>query len=333
VRVAVDLLGGDQAPDAVLEGVARLLRDRADVQVLLVGPPELATCSPSAVRVIAAADVVAMDEDPAHAVRVKRDATIAVAMRLVADGTADAVLSAGHTGASMASAVFTLGRLPGMSRPALAAVLPSLRGPVVLLDVGANTAATPDQLVQFARVGVVYARHRLGLETPRVGLLSVGSEDGKGDLLRRRAAGRLAQACDVAGASYVGNVEGHAVPLGSAADVVVTDGFTGNVLLKGIEGTVEAMGEVLAGSGRADPAPVAEDRRAALRARLRNYRAEAHGGAVLLGVRGVVVVAHGASRPAAVASGIGLAADIARAGLPARLEAALAPHQPAGTSG
>jgi glycerol-3-phosphate acyltransferase PlsX len=231
-----------------------------------------------------------MDEEPVRAVRAKPAASIVVATRLVRDGKAAAVVSAGSTGATMAAAIVSLGRLPGISRPPLAAVIPSPNGPVVLLDVGANPAATPDLLVQFAQLGVAYARVRLGLPVPRVGLLNVGTEPGKGDRLRRSAGIRLEQALRDRQASYVGNVEGHAVPLGGVADVVVTDGLTGNILVKGIEGTVHAMGL------NRTPEP---------------FGSASQGGAILLGVDGVVVVGHGASTAPAIAACISHAADVA----------------------
>jgi len=248
-----------------------------------------------------------MDEDPARAVRSKRDATVRVAARLVRDGAADAVVSVGSTGAALAAAVFTLGRLKGMTRPALAVVVPALAGPVVLLDVGANTEATPDLLAQFALAGTALAQARLGIAEPRVGLLSIGEEAGKGDPLRRDAYAVLS-ALPV---DFVGNVEGRDVPHGGPADVVVTDGFTGNVLLKGLEGAATMLTEVVVGALTATP-----ERAAATRDLLPDVTGataargpEALGGGVLVGVDGVVVVGHGASSPRAVASCIAVAAQ------------------------
>lgn len=291
----------------MVDGVALALRSDPGLQVLLVGPPDVATpllaSQPShltsRITVLPASQHIGMAEQPARAVRAKRDASVVVAMRTLQSGDADAVVSAGSTGATMAAAVTVLGRLAGISRPALAAVLPAPRGPVVLLDVGANPGATSELLVQFALAGIAYARVRLGLEKPRVGLLNVGTEPGKGDAVRRAVEPRLEQALLGAPAVFVGNVEATAVAVGGVADVVVTDGFTGNVLLKGIEGTVQAIG---AGSGP--------------------YESESSGGAVLLGVDGVVVVGHGASSAAALAACIRGAADAA-AGLLPRVRDAL----------
>lgn len=294
VRVAVDLLGGDRAPEVVVDGALHAHRTQPGVDVTLVGPPEVAAAllaerdAAGVLAVVPAREVVGMAEDPARAVRRKRDATVRVAARLVRDGAADAMVSIGSTGAAMAAAVFTLGRLPGVTRPPLAVVVPAFAGSLVLLDVGAAVDATPDALAQLALAGAAYASVRLGLAEPRVGLLSNGAEPGKGDALRRTAYDLLA-ALPV---TFVGNVEGHEVPCGGTADVVVTDGFTGNVVLKALEGT----GALAGGSA----------------------------GAVLLGVGGVVVVGHGAASAADVASCIEEAAQAVSRGLIEESSGALA---------
>ena len=246
-RVALDLLGGDRAPEQVVDGALLVADTQPDVDVVLVGPPETAARllaergAAGRLEVVPATQVVDMHEDPARGVRAKRDATVRVCARLVRDGQADAMVSVGSTGAALAAALFTLGRLRGMSRPALAIVVPAKAGPLVFLDGGATTEATPALLGQFALAGAAFATVRLGLARPRVGLLSVGEEPGKGDLLRK-------EAFDVLSAlpiDFVGNVEGRDVPFGGAADVVVTDGFTGNVLVKGLEAAAKMLTEVL----------------------------------------------------------------------------------------
>lgn len=324
-RVAVDLLGGDDAPLAVVEGALLALAGRPGLSVTLVGPPEvaeplLAAAEPAArgrIHLFPASQAVGMGEDPARAVRAKRDATVRVAARLVRDGAADATVSVGSTGAAVAAAVFTLGRLPGVTRPALALLVPAPPGPVVLLDVGANVECAPDLLAQFALAGAAYAGVRLGLSAPRVGLLSVGTEPGKGDPLRRDAAKLLAELP----IAFVGNVEGYAVPLGGAADVVVTDGFTGNVLLKGLEGAVRAVATMLG----PDLAQAGERHLVAAFARAAAaFAPETQGGAVLLGVGGVVVVGHGSSSPCAVASCIAAAAFAHEVELVPKLRPAMA---------
>ncbi|MDQ1712734.1 MAG: phosphate acyltransferase [Frankiaceae bacterium] len=295
-------MGGDSAPDTVVDGALLVADERPDVQVLLVGPEgvaaELLDRRNAAGRfpVVNATQHIAMDEDPARAVRAKRDASVRVAARLVRDGAADATVSVGSTGAAMAAALFTLGRLPGVTRPAIAVVVPALNGPVVLLDAGANPDAGPDLLAQFALAGVAYATTR-GIDQPRVGLLSNGAEPGKGDETRKAAYALL----ETLPIDFVGNVEGHDVALGGRADVVVTDGFTGNVLLKGIEGALAMSGAAV--PDRLDP--------------------ERLGGALLLGVDGIAVLGHGSSSARAVASCVGLAADAVADGLLPRLREAL----------
>ena len=224
-----------------------------------------------------------MGDDPVRAVRSRRDATVRVAATLVRDGDADATVSVGNSGAVVAAALFTLGTLPGITRPALAVVVPAAAGPVVLLDAGATVDPGVDLLVQFALTGAAYAAVRLGLETPRVGLLTIGEEPGKGDALRKEAYAALSDLP----IDFVGNVEGHDVALGGRADVVVTDAFTGNVLLKGIEGALTL-------------------------ARGREDSSAGDAGAVLLGVDGVTVLGHGSSSPEAVAACIDLAASAVR---------------------
>ena len=326
-RVALDLLGGDRAPEQVVDGALLVADTQPDVDVVLVGPPEVAARllgergAVGRLEVVPATQVVDMHEDPARGVRAKRDATVRVCARLVRDGRAEAMVSVGSTGAALAAALFTLGRLKGMSRPALAIVVPARAGPLVFLDGGATTEATPALLGQFALAGAAFAEVRFGLARPRVGLLSVGEEPGKGDLLRK-------EAFDVLSAlpiDFVGNVEGRDVPFGGAADVVVTDGFTGNVLVKGLEAAAKMLTEVLVEAFVATPerAAAAEVMLPALDEATAHMQPEVLGGGMLLGVGGVVVVGHGSSSPAAVASCVAVAAQAAREGLVPRLTAAL----------
>ncbi len=238
------------------------------------------------------AGVVAMADPPLRAVRT--DTSVRSAFGALGDGRADAVVSAGHSGAAVTAAVHALGRVRGVRRPALAATLPALSGPLVLLDVGANTEAHAKVLVQHAILGAAYAHAAHGLTAPRVGLLSNGTEPGKGDRARRAAAATLGGGPMLpAGARYVGAVEGYDVPLGGPADVIVTDGFTGNVLLKGIEGAY-----ALAGDRDQPNTPRA---------------------AALLGVPGTVVICHGKATGTDIASGIALAARLHRTGMAARI--------------
>ncbi|MEX2289680.1 MAG: phosphate acyltransferase PlsX [Mycobacteriales bacterium] len=328
IRVALDLLGGDHAPESVVEGALLALAHEPDVEALLVGPPEVAQRllagrdTTGRCRLVAASQVVGMDEDPARAIRTKRDATVRVAARLVRDGKADALVSVGSTGAALAAGMFTLGRLRGVSRPPLAAVVPAKAGPLVFLDAGATTEATPELLAQFALAGAAFATVRLGITAPRVGLLSIGEEAGKGDELRKAAYDALA----ALPLDFIGNVEGRDVPYGGRADVVVTDGFTGNVLAKGLEGAAAMLTEVLHEALTSTPerAQAAQLLLPALSEATAHMSPEGLGGAVLLGVGGVVVVGHGASTPQGVASCVRTAAQACRAGLVPAIAAALA---------
>ncbi|MBO0870221.1 MAG: phosphate acyltransferase PlsX [Micromonosporaceae bacterium] len=271
----------------MVDGALSALNADADLQLHLVGPREVAdqvrsACAdPSRVQVVPADSAVGMAESASRARR--RGTSVHAGIAVVAAGEAEALVSAGLSGATVTAAVLGLGRITGVRRPALAVLLPARDGPVVLLDVGAGVEASATLLVQHAALGAGYARRALHLSRPRVGLLSVGTEPGKGDRVRRAADAAL-RASPLA---YVGNVEGYHVPLGGLADVVVTDGFTGNVLLKGMEGAV-----ALAGASVPPPA--------------------APRAAVLLGVRGTVVVCHGAATGPDIASGIQLAAGLRR---------------------
>jgi phosphate acyltransferase len=291
-RIAVDLLGGDGAPAVVVDGALRACSADPDLELFLVGPQKVADevigALPHpdrhrlAVRVVDAA--VGMADSPLLGVR--RDTTVRAAAELVYAGHADAMVSAGSSGAAVAAASHVLGRFPGVRRPSLAATLPSTAGPVVLLDVGVGLDATMLELVQHAVLGAPFAAVAHGIAKPRVGLLSIGSEPGKGDRLRRAVALALTDLPLPAGGRYVGLVEGHDVPLGGPADVVVTDGFTGNVLLKGMEGAFALA--------RTD------------------HQVTPETAAVLLGVSGTVVVCHGAATGGDLASGIALAARLHR---------------------
>ncbi|WP_192772168.1 phosphate acyltransferase PlsX [Plantactinospora soyae] len=293
VRIAVDLLGGDDAPAVVVDGALRAFGADPDLRLLLVGPAEVADELIAMLRpddrdrvaVRPVREAVAMTGDPAALVR--SDSTIRAAVAAVAEGAADAVVSAGSTGATVTAAVLGFGRWSGVRRPALVATLPALAGPVALLDVGGSLEARPATLARHAVLGAAYAAVVYGVSEPRIGLLSIGTEAGKGDRARRAADPVIADQPLPAGGRYVGFVEGYDVALGSRADVVVTDGFTGNVLLKGIEGAYAMAGGPPAGGG----APRA---------------------AALLGVAGAVVVCHGAARADDVASGIALAAHLHR---------------------
>src|SRR5712691_6316986 len=231
IRVAVDAMGGDRGPDEIAAGA---LAARAEtIQPILFGPAGLDT---GGLELVEAPDVIEMDEKPAEAVRAKPNSSLVASCRAVAEGRADVVVSAGNTGAMLAAGLLVLRRLPGVMRPAIAVAIPTRRGPSVLLDAGANADARPEHLLQFAHMGAVFAEDILGITNPEVRLLSIGEEPEKGNQLTLEAHALLA-ASDL---NFAGNTEGRDVIAG-AADVVVTDGFTGNVLLKALEGTIRTL--------------------------------------------------------------------------------------------
>jgi len=333
MTVALDAMGGDHAPDAVVAGAVEAVRAAPGRRLLLVGRAddieaaltrhvEAAAMAEvrSRVDIVHAAEVVGMDEHPAQAVRAKRDSSIVRACELVAQGRARAVVSAGNSGAVLAAALFGVKRIPGVARPAIGALLPGLDTRTFLLDVGTNADVRPEWLAQFAVMGSIYARTMMGVAEPRVALLSNGEEPGKGSALIQ-AAHPLLVAAPV---RFVGNVEGREL-LSGACDVAVTDGFTGNVALKTAEGVGEYLFAVLRREARAS-------RRAMvggllLKPRLRavrdgvDYRAT--GGALLLGVAGEVVIAHGRSDATAIANAIRVAHTAAERDVSGTIAAAL----------
>jgi glycerol-3-phosphate acyltransferase PlsX len=300
VRVAVDAMGGDRAPQEIVAGA--LEAASAEIHPILFGPRGLET---GGLELREAPDVIAMHEKPAEAVRAKPDSSLVAAVRAVAEGEADAVLSAGNTGAMLAAGLLELRRLPGVLRPAIAVPIPSRRGPSVLLDSGANADARPEHLLQFAHMGAVFAEEILELATPDVRLLSIGEEPEKGNQLTLEAHALLAES----GLNFGGNTESREL-LDGAADVVVTDGFTGNVCLKLLEGTIKTLLDALREEIVATPQGKLGGllvRPAARRLR-RRLDPDTYGGAYLLGLRGLAVIAHGNSSRRAVANAIRLAA-------------------------
>ena len=297
--IAVDANGADAGPAAVAEGARR-----SGERVLLFGPAAELGPSDDRVQVIDAPERIGGDEEPVRAVRSRPDASIVLAAKAVADGDADALVSAGSTGPTLAAATLALKRIRGVHRPALAALLPLPGGRVLLLDAGANVEVRPEHLVQFAYMGAAFMEHVGGIERPRVGLLSVGTEAGKGTPDVIAAHERLAGG----GLNFAGNVEGFDLP-NAAVDVVVTDGFTGNVALKTMEATSRVTRDAIRDAVRAGAVSTVGGlliRGAVGRLRER-LNPEAVGGAILLGLRKPVVVAHGSFGPAGLATAIELA--------------------------
>jgi glycerol-3-phosphate acyltransferase PlsX len=319
--VALDAMGGDRAPAEIVAG-AREAADEFGVEVVLVGPPELIG-DPLGLPVVACTEVIAMDDDPAPSVRRKKDSSIVRCAELVRDGAACATVSAGNTGAVMAAALLRLGRIKGVVRPCIATPVPRPGStPVLLADAGANAECTAEMLVQFAQLASAHATSRFGVAQPRVGLLSIGEEQTKGTPLVKETHERLADPSS--GVAFYGNVEGRDL-LDSPVDVVVTDGFTGNVALKTLEGALRFMfatitkvigtddetrraGDVLL----AHLLPLAED-----------LDPDTHGGAILLGVDGVSVISHGSSSARAIKNALHVAHDLAQGGVVDALRAAI----------
>ena len=293
-------MGGDRGPEEIVAGA---LDARSDALTpILFGPPGLET---HGLELVEAADVIEMHEKPAEAVRSKPDSSLVAAVRAVAEGRADAAVSAGNTGAMLAAGLLELRRLPGVMRPAIAVPIPANNGPSVLIDAGANADARPEHLVQFATMGAVFAEEILGIENPVIRLLSIGEEPQKGNQLTLEAHELLA-ASDL---NFAGNTEGRDL-LAGAADVVVTDGFTGHVALKLLEGAIRTLLDSLREEIAATPTGKLGGlliRPAARRLRKR-LDPDTYGGAYLLGLRGLAVIAHGNSSRTAIANAVRLAA-------------------------
>ncbi len=319
--VALDLLGGDGGPEVVAAAARLALESDPDIRIALVGPTDLTqpwaeslSSGGGAARcadVIPASRAIAMDEDPLPAVRAAIDVSVVSGVRAVRAHTADAFVTAGHTGAAVAASVFGFGRIHALVRPALAIVLPAERGPVVLLDAGASTDASAQALLGHAISGSAYAA-ALGFDRPRVGLLSIGTEAGKGDQLRIDAERLMRAHLGAAGIEFVGLVEGHDVAQGERANVIVTDGFTGNVVLKTLEGAVRWAAHRM-GEEYGDAAPA----RAVVQ---RTARGDFAGG-TLLGVQGLTIVGHGAGTAEEIAACIRLAVRTSRHRLVANIAA------------
>lgn len=320
MRIAVDAMGGDHAPREIVRGAIDYALSSTDEVILVGDVPRLereiagyGKGSPGNVSLADAPEVIGMGEHPATALRTKRRSSIVVATNLVKDGDADAVVSAGSTGATMAAAVFRLGRIEGIDRPALPAHLVTATGPVMLLDVGANVDSDPENLVQFAAMGAIFAEHVLHVRNPRIGLLNIGEEVEKGDSLTKEAHARLTDA-DL---HFVGNVEAHDM-IAHRADVLVCDGFVGNVVIKFFEGITSFIFRAL----REDlqHGPIAPLALLALKPGFDRMKArfdyEGYGGAPLLGVKGVSIVTHGRAKARMVENAIRVASESAHAGVP-----------------
>jgi glycerol-3-phosphate acyltransferase PlsX len=322
-------MGGDKAPGEIVEGARRVAAEDG-IPVVLVGPPDQVGDT-FGLPLVACTEVIAMDEDPAGGVRRKKDSSLVRAAELVRDGQASAMVSAGNTGAAMAAALLRMGRLPGVVRPCIATPLPRLgRTPAVLVDAGANAECTPAMLVQFAQMGAAYVSARFGTVAPTVGLLSIGEEPTKGTPLVKETHKLLLESAAGSGSGFgfefVGNLEGRDL-LPSPADVIVTDGFTGNVALKALEGSLRFLFDAMLGIFNTD----AETKAAAdvllphLLPMAAQFEPENTGGAMLLGVDGVCVISHGSSNATAMVNAVRVAYECATKGLADHVAAAVRP--------
>ena len=326
VRVAVDAMGGDNAPDEVVIGSLEWAARNPDTDVLLVGDesrmtPFFGAGLPPNVSLVQASESISMEEHPAAAIRSKRDASINIAMRLVKDGRAHAVVTAGHTGAGVASAIINLGRLKGVDRPALAVQMVTDKGPMVLLDIGATTDSTGQNLYQYALMGTIFAERVLGVPNPSVALLSIGEEGGKGEQ-------RVQEATEMLAASnlrFIGNAEGKDLPK-HPADVVVCDATVGNVTIKFFEGLSSFIFDQLRTEFRRWPlGPIGYAFMRPGLARIRKrFDYERLGGAPLLGVKGTVLITHGRAKRRMIGFAVEVTAAAARERIPDRIADALA---------
>lgn len=324
IKVVVDAQGGDNAPGVVLEGVAQAVAQDPSITVILTGAEDvIVPFAAEHANVVAhpTTEVIEMGEHPAEAVRRKKDSSIVVGCRLVKEGEAGGFFSAGSTGACMSAATLVIGRIKGVKRPAIATVLPSPVAKVVFTDMGANADCKPEYLVQFARMARVYAQVALGVENPSVGLLNIGEEEAKGS--------EFAQECHKLMKEHVpnfkGNAEGGNLALGGF-DVIVTDGFTGNVALKVYEGVGKALlvglKETIYSTTKSKIGGLLI--KDALSAFKEDLSADKYGGAQLLGCKGVCLIGHGSSNAKAICSGVLATADAIRQDMPKRLAQALA---------
>jgi glycerol-3-phosphate acyltransferase PlsX len=316
-------MGGDFAPELVIKGARRAV-DELGLEVTLVGVPELMG-DPLGLPVVACTEVIAMDDEPGSSVRKKKDSSLVRCAELVRDGHASAMVSAGNTGATMAAALLRMGRLPGVVRPCIATPIPNPgRAPSTMVDAGANAECTPEMLLQFAQLASAFAGARFSIESPSVGLLSIGEESSKGTPLVKETHELLAQS----GLNFFGNVEGRDL-IPAPVDVIVTDGFTGNVALKTLEGAFKFIFSTILTALDTDEASRAAGQALMpyLLPHVTTLSHEYQGGAMLLGLKGLCVISHGSSNDTAIMNALRVAAEMDAAGVVAKMALAIRPDQ------
>lgn len=320
MKIALDAMGGDHAPQVTVEGAIETLKEHPDIEIILVGDTSRIEKElqgkkrfpKDRLHLRHASEVISMDESPSYALRRKKDSSIKRAMELHKAGEAQAVVSAGHSGVAMALALFILGKVPGVDRPAIAASLPTLKKPFVLIDAGANVDCKPSNILEFAYMGTAYFRAVFGIENPRVALLSIGEEDTKGNELTKEAFKLL----KASGLNFKGNIEGKDLFIGDA-DVIVCDGFIGNVVLKLSEGLAEVIMKML----KREISDISTGRIAYLlmKPALRRFKKKTdyaeYGGAPLLGINGTCIISHGRSSAKAIKNALLVAYNLAKTGL------------------
>ena len=313
VKIALDVFGGDSVPDVCLQGALMAVEQDFNLEILAVGKPEAVDNLASQherITSVHASEVIEMGDHPVDSIRAKKDSSIVIGAKLVKTGEADGFFSAGSTGACLAAATLIAGRIKGVKRPAIGAVLPAAKHPVLLIDVGANADCRPEMLVQFAKMGTAYASNMMGLERPQVGLLNIGSEETKGNSLAIDTFGALSANIS----NFKGNCEGSDIMTGDF-DVIVCDGFSGNVALKSIEGTGKYMLKVLKSAFLSSTSSkiAALLMKSQLKEMKSKLDSESQGGSPLLGVKGAFVIGHGSSGPRGIKNGILEAAKTVRA--------------------
>ena len=326
VILTVDALGGDNAPDVVLEGVSKALDEDQNLEIILCGPQDVVNNFARSQKRCTAqvtTEFINMDEHPAQAVRQKKDSSLVVGCRLVKEGVAQGFFSAGSTGACLSAGTLIMGRVKGVMRPTLCTVLPSPVKPVVMCDIGANADCKPEYLVQFAQMATIYMENILGVSNPRVALLNIGEEDTKGSVFAQEAFALLKESIP----NFAGNGEGNDILPGNF-DIFVTDGFTGNVCLKTIEGTSKTLFKALKNVFFTNTLTKfgALTIKSSLKELMEQVSPDTYGGAPLLGVKGACIVGHGSSNSIAIKNGIHTTARIARTNVSGLIANAVSKH-------